>query len=134
ASQAHPEGGWGFGPGRAPHPEATCLALLAFSLDPDAFPEPVAKAKSAVERWGLADGTYHIPGDREEANWPTAQVLFLQARGVLDRKDMPKSLARLLGLAGRKPEGTPSNEVHDFDINLAGWPWAEGNFSWVEPT
>lgn len=134
ASQAHPEGGWGFAPGRAPHPEATCLALLALWLDAQAFAEPITKAKTALERWAQDDGSYHLPGDREVANWPMSHVLFLQARGIMDRKEMPKTLARLLGLTGRKPEGNPSNEVHDFDINLSGWPWADGNFSWVEPT
>ena len=24
--------------------------------------------------------------------------------------------------------------MHDIDLKLVGWPWAEGNFSWAEPT
>src|SRR5262249_51980029 len=27
-----------------------------------------------------------------------------------------------------------SAEFHDIDLKLVGWPWAENNFSWVEPT
>src|SRR5262249_4459199 len=31
-------------------------------------------------------------------------------------------------------EKDPALDMHDIDLKLVGWPWAEGNFSWVEPT
>src|SRR5262249_42538162 len=27
-----------------------------------------------------------------------------------------------------------AEEIHDIDLKIVGWPWAENNFSWVEPT
>src|SRR5207248_5639819 len=27
-----------------------------------------------------------------------------------------------------------SEEIHDIDLKIVGWAWADGNFSWVEPT
>ena len=37
-------------------------------------------------------------------------------------------------LATAKPDEAQAKEVHDIDVGLVGWPWAENNFSWVEPT
>src|SRR5262249_13144024 len=35
---------------------------------------------------------------------------------------------------GQIAPDSESPEVEDIDPMLTGWPWAEGNFSWVEPT
>jgi len=41
---------------------------------------------------------------------------------------------RLLGFCGRAPDDPEAAELVDIDCSLRGWPWAEGNFSWAEPT
>ena len=75
---------------------------------------------------------------RQEAIWPTSLVLFTLGRRQRChssfRKRSKKTAAYLLGIKGKVPETALSGELHDIDLKLTGWPWAEGNFSWVEPT
>jgi len=40
----------------------------------------------------------------------------------------------LLGLRGRPTDAAKEQEVHYIYLKLLGWSWAEGTFSWVEPT
>jgi uncharacterized protein (DUF362 family) len=87
-----------------------------------------------LRRCAAEDGTYRLKDDREELVWPTALVLFVQAVSEAPRQELEIVAARLLAVCGGKPDDKQAAEVHDIDINLVGWPWAEGNFSWVEPT
>jgi uncharacterized protein (DUF362 family) len=133
-AQAHPEGGWGYAPGQAAHLEPTCLALLALSSRPERFRTVTDQAHAFVAKCAMPDGSYRQAGEREEAVWPTALVLFLQAASGYPDKDVQGTASRLLSVQSRKPDDNPALEVHDIDLNLTGWPWAENNFSWVEPT
>jgi uncharacterized protein (DUF362 family) len=134
AAQAHPDGGWGYAPGQAAHLEPTCLALLALSLDADRLQEALQKGRAALSRGAAADASYRLPQGREEAVWPTALVLFVH--GVLGgaTDDVRRTAARLLALRGRRVDAGHADEIHDIDVSLEGWPWAEGNFAWAEPT
>jgi uncharacterized protein (DUF362 family) len=131
---AHADGGWAYAPGQGVHLEPTCLALLALSLDAERYAVPIQNGRAALQRCAAPDGSYRLPHLREEAVWPTALVLFVQ--GVLDypSDEVRRTAARLLALRGRLVEGANAEEVHDIDLKLEGWPWAEGNFSWAEPT
>src|SRR5207248_6661288 len=48
--------------------------------------------------------------------------------------DLERTAARLLSVHAGKPDDKQAAEVHDIDLSILGWPWSEGNFSWVEPT
>jgi uncharacterized protein (DUF362 family) len=133
-SHSHPEGGWGYEPGQAARLEPTCLALLALWPEREHFQAAVNEGLAAIERSALGDGAYHFPGDREEAMWPTALVLFLHAVTGHSLKDLELTTSRLLSWQGRNADNQLTNEVHDIDLKLVGWPWAVSNFSWVEPT
>src|SRR5438876_10374768 len=78
ATQAAAEGGWGYSPGQAVHLEPTCLALLALSLEDDQFRQTIAQGRGALRQAANPDGSFRMPGDREEAIWPTALVLYWQ--------------------------------------------------------
>jgi uncharacterized protein (DUF362 family) len=134
AQLAHSDGGWGYVPGQAAHLEPTCLALLALSLESDCYKELIGKGRHALARSAHPDGSYRIERGREEAVWPTALALFVQC--VLDLPEEPKrkSAGWLLALRGRTPDDKESEELHDIDLKLVGWPWSQGNFSWTEPT
>src|SRR5262249_51454524 len=80
------------------------------------------------------DGTYRLMRGRPEAVWPTALVLFVQVVLEYPRDDIERTAAALLRLEGRAPVNSEAGELVDIDCNLKGWPWAEGNFSWAEPT
>ena len=80
------------------------------------------------------DGSYRLPNGRKEAIWPTAQCLFVQT--VLDgvQEGLSQSSAFLLNVRGQMPQNCENDELHDINLKLIGWPWAENNFSWTEPT
>ncbi len=88
---------------------------------------------SALQLAALSDGTYRLARGREEAVWPTALALF--ARLAIDgpSDETNRSAAVLLALKGRTTD-PKDDEKGDIDTSIPGWPWAEGNFSWVEPT
>jgi uncharacterized protein (DUF362 family) len=150
ASQTHPEGGWGYTPGQSAHLEPTCLALLALSQDAGRFQPLIDKGRAFLEKCVSADGSYRPSQGREEAVWHTALVLFVQA--ALDPLTLPsppaggegrvrgpaaevrRTASALFNLRGRQPSNDEAKEIHDIDLMLVGWPWAENNFSWVEPT
>ena len=127
-------GGWGYAPGQPPQLEPSCLGLLALSLEPSRYAEPIDKTRRFIEQNANDDGSYRPREGREEAMWPTSLVLFV--KGALDIKGAETDRAAnfLLQTRGRVPDHPEAGELHDFDINLVGWPWAEKNFSWVEPT
>src|SRR5260370_23847045 len=134
AAQALPEGGWGYAPGHAAHLEPTCLALLALSAEPQRFEAVIEGGKAALRQCSAGDGTYRLPRGREEAVLPTSLVLYVQATLGDDRKEIIQNAGALIGLRGRPTDAEKEQEVHDIDLKLIGWSWAEGTFSWVEPT
>ncbi len=133
AQLAVADGGWGYAPGQPAQLEPTCLGLLALSLDAARFGPVLDAAWGAVARCTKGGGLYRLEPGREEAVWPTALVLFTQA--ALGREQEARATAAgLLALRGRRPEANTPEAVHDIDLTIVGWPWADGNFSWAEPT
>lgn len=141
----HADGGWGYAPGHSPQLEPSCLGLLALSLEPQRYAEQIEKTRRFIERNAHDDGSYRPLDGRQEAIWPTSLVLLTKAACGLalaghdaDAKpqaaDLRKTTSYLLGTRGRIPDQPEAGELHDIDLQLVGWPWAEKNFSWVEPT
>jgi uncharacterized protein (DUF362 family) len=94
----------------------------------------MAAGKDWIEKCALADGTFRLERGRAEAVWPTALVLFVQTVLGEERKKIEQTAGALLARQGRSTEPREDDDVNDIDLKLTGWPWAEGNFSWVEPT
>jgi uncharacterized protein (DUF362 family) len=134
AEMACEGGGWGYAPGQPPHLESTCLALLALAGGPDEFAAAREGGRAFLRTCELPDGSYRLGRGRPEAVWPTALVLFTRAALGEPAAELQRTAAVLLAFRGRDPQGEDSREVNDVDASLIGWPWAEGNFSWVEPT
>ncbi|HEY7314229.1 MAG TPA: DUF362 domain-containing protein [Gemmataceae bacterium] len=133
AAQACRDGGWGYAAGQPTHLEPTCLALLAVSRQPQRFAAVIESGRNWLRQCADGDGTYRLGRGRPEAVWPTALVLFVQATLGDNSDAIQQTASALLGRKGRKSEKT-DEDISDLDDNLIGWPWAEGNFSWVEPT
>jgi uncharacterized protein (DUF362 family) len=110
------------------------VALLALSAEPERFAESIAAARGWIEQCAAADGSYRPCRGRREAVWPTALVLFARAALGESLEDLTRTAAALLAFRGRADAGKDDAEVNDVDESLIGWPWADGNFSWVEPT
>jgi uncharacterized protein (DUF362 family) len=133
-AQAHSSGGWDYAPDQEGHLEPTCLALLALSLEPDRFHDAIEKGKHFLATCATGHGTFRLSRAREEAVWPTALVLFVQATLEYPGEEIRKTVSALLGLQGRNVADAENADIHDIDLKLIGWPWADGNASWVEPT
>jgi uncharacterized protein (DUF362 family) len=134
ASLAHGEGGWGYVPDQPAHLEPTCLALLALSLEHDRFHDAIETAWRTVDANRADDGTYRLTRGRQEAAWPTALVLFTQSALGRNREDRDRTASALLSLHGQMPADRDCADLVDIDYKIQGWSWAEGTFSWVEPT
>src|SRR6516164_911681 len=134
AAQACPGGGWGYVADRSAHLEPTCLALLALSSQPQRFAAELEAGQNWLRQCATGDGAYHLERGRPEAVWPTALVLFVQATLGHDAKSLHATAAALLARKGRQMDAPAEDDVNDVDGRLLGWPWAEGTFSWVEPT
>src|SRR5262245_47513726 len=131
AAQSHPDGGWGYTLGNAAQLEPTCLALLAISLERERFGECAERAWKFLATCVAPDGSYRPARGREEAIWHTALVLFAQAALGRPAAETRRTGSALLNLRGKLPERTKdAAEIHDIDLNIVGWPWAENNFSW----
>jgi uncharacterized protein (DUF362 family) len=130
ATQALPKGGWGYDPGQPVHLEPTCLALVALAQDRVRYQTALEQGQAALRRHVGPDGACRLARGREEAVWPTALVLFVQATLGVAADELEHTAARLLSVRGRSPDDKQA-EVHDIDLKLEGWPWAEGNFSWA---
>jgi uncharacterized protein (DUF362 family) len=134
ADLASPGGGWGYAPDQQPHLEPTCLALLALAPEAGRFAEAVEGGKSWLGQCAAGDGSYRLGRGRPEAVWPTGMVLFVRALLGEPVEEVTRTAAALLAFRGRNLENKEKDEINDVDEGLVGWPWAEGNFSWVEPT
>ncbi|HEV3143174.1 MAG TPA: DUF362 domain-containing protein, partial [Gemmataceae bacterium] len=109
------------------------LALLALSADKERFADQIATGSQFLERNTPGDGSYRLMRGRFEATWATALVLF--SRAALGHTGLDRIADRLLQLRGRVLKNDPEiADMLDIDVRITGWPWAEGNFSWVEPT
>jgi uncharacterized protein (DUF362 family) len=131
---AHPEGGWSYSPGHPVHLEPTCLALLALSVERERFAAAIDQGGAALQKCASPDGAFRLPYTREEAVWPTALALIVQSILGFPADATRRTAARLLALRGRTLDSQEAGEHQDIDMQIVGWPWAEGNFSWAEPT
>ena len=134
AALAHAEGGWGYVAGQAAHLEPTCLALLA--LSPKRKTSSTSSSQASVP-WRSARSGWSVPVGAAAGTRPSGPLPWCSSSRP--RSDTPGRTcagprAGLLALRGRVPEEACAAETIDIDSSLVGWPWAEQNFSWAEPT
>ncbi len=135
-----PDGGWGYQPGQAMHLEPSCLAVLALAADAK-YAALVDAGVKAIEANRAADGTYRLARGRQQAIWPTALVLFtrhsLSPLASAPGSPLAATAQQLLAVESRIVDADAAEVADmkiDIDLKLHGWPWAEANFAWVEPT
>jgi hypothetical protein len=135
----NPDGGWGYFPGKQSWLEPTAYAMLALQGSPD--------SESALDRgwrlarsWELADGSVRPSGAIPDGTWVTALLVTLGCvRGVYDA-DVARSVGWLLRVVGAEHNlGMRAfSYLHllktKLDVSHEGWPWRDGNASWIEPT
>jgi uncharacterized protein (DUF362 family) len=133
AGQAYPDGGWGYAPGQAGHLEPTCLAMLALSTERELFAAALQSGRAFLKSCHSPDGLYRLGRGRPQAVWATSLVLMVQATLGDAEVEIDATASALLGVRGRDVSADDS-DINDIDSHIVGWPWAENNFAWVEPT
>lgn len=138
ASQ-NPDGGWGYFPGKQSWMEPTTYAMLALQGGP-ASEGALDRAWRLVHSWQLPDGSVRPNAAIQEGTWVTAQAVTLACvRGSYDTNST-RSVDWLLRVVGA--EHNPAMRTASFlhmlktklDVSHEGWPWRDGNASWIEPT
>jgi hypothetical protein len=138
-SSQNADGGWGYFPGKQSWLEPTTYAMLALQGTPDAE-EPLDRGWKLVRSWQTGDGSSRPNGQVREGTWVTAHAVTLACvRGVYD-EPVRRSVDWLLQVAGAENRWLSRTFSYfhwlktDADFSHPGWPWHEGNSSWVEPT
>jgi len=133
------DGGWSYFPGKQSWFEPTTYAMLALQGTPGADAS-LDRAWKLLRSWQTPDGSSRPNGQVEGGTWVTAQAVTLACvRGVYDDK-VRSSVDWLLRVVGA--ESSLAMRAAAFfhllktkaDFTHQGWPWRDGNASWVEPT
>jgi hypothetical protein len=137
ASQ-NPDGGWSYFPGKGSWLEPTTYAMLA--LDGKHSDAALDRAWKLVRSWQLPDGGFRPSGEVKDGTWVTAHAVTLASvRGVEDAS-VRASVDWLLRVVGAEHNvwTRTGSFLHlikaRLDVSHEGWPWREGNATWIEPT
>jgi len=135
----NPDGGWGYFPGKQSWLEPTAYAMLA--LHGTAGPEArLQNAWQLVRSWQTADGSSKPTGQVSSGTWITAHVVTLACVREVYDDSVRSSVDWLLRISGAESSLTNRFVSHlhvvntKMDFSHKGWPWREGNSSWIEPT
>ncbi|HXA64423.1 MAG TPA: prenyltransferase/squalene oxidase repeat-containing protein [Bryobacteraceae bacterium] len=135
----NPDGGWGYFPDKQSWFEPTTYAMLALQSAPGTDAS-LDRAFKLLRSWQTPDGSSRPSGEVQGGTWVTAQAVTLACvRGIYDDK-VRNSVDWLLRVVGA--ESSAAMRAAAFfhllktkaDFSHEGWPWRDGNASWVEPT
>jgi hypothetical protein len=133
------DGGWGYFPGKRSWFEPTTYAMLALHGRRESEGD-LDRAWGLLCSWQLKDGSFRPSGQVQEGTWVTAHAVTLaNVRGV-DDASVHASVDWLLRVVGAEHDVAmrAASFFHliktKLDVSHEGWPWREGNASWIEPT
>jgi Prenyltransferase and squalene oxidase repeat len=134
----NPDGGWSYFPGKGSWMEPTTYAMLA--LHGTGSDQALDRSWKLVRSWQLPDGSFRPSGEVGDGTWVTALAVTLASiRGVND-PSVHSSVDWLLGVVGAEHNiwTRTGSFLHlikaKLDVSHEGWPWREGNATWIEPT
>ena len=136
ASQ-NPDGGWSYFPGKGSWLEPTFYALLALQ---GKAPAAWDRAWPLVRSWQNSDGSFRPSGEVKDGTWVTALGLTLASVRGVDDGGGRASVDWLLRVVGAEHNiwTRTGSFLHlikaRLDVSHEGWPWREGNATWIEPT
>lgn len=135
----NPDGGWGYFPGKGSWFEPTTYAMLALHGRPESEAD-LDRAWRLLRSWQLADGSFRPSGQVGDGTWVTAQAVTLASVRSVDDASVQRAVDWLLRDVGAEHD-VPMRVASFFhwlptklDVSHEGWPWREGNASWIEPT
>lgn len=133
------DGGWSYFPGKRSWFEPTTYAMLALHGQPDSD-TTVDRAWSLLRSWQLKDGSFRPSGQVQEGTWVTAHAVTLASVRGVDDQSVHESVDWLLRVVGAEHDLSmrAASFFHliqtKLDVSHEGWPWRDGNASWIEPT
>lgn len=137
-SSQNSDGGWSYFQGKGSWLEPTAYAMLA--LHGAGSAAALDRAWKLVRSWQLPDGSFRPSGEVEDGTWVTAQAVTLASvRGVND-SSVRASMDWLLRVVGAEHNmwTRTGSFLHlikaRLDVSHEGWPWRDGNATWIEPT
>jgi len=141
--QQNADGGWGAVKGRVSNTESTAFAVMALaSLQRKELQGKVAVGLDWLARHQNSDGSWRLNDVATSGSWSTATAILCLSM-FPERRDRALQGARWaltqegssLGWLGSLVMWfTGQKDVNKVNMDLKGWPWASGSFSWVEPT
>ena len=133
------DGGWSYFPGKRSWFEPTTYAMLALHGRPDSE-TALDQAWTLILSWQLKDGSYRPSGQVQEGTWVTAHAVTLATIRGVDDASVRASIDWLLRVVGAEHDLSmrAASFFHliqtKLDVSHEGWPWRDGNASWIEPT
>ncbi len=113
--------------------------MLALHGQPDSD-TTVDRAWSLLRSWQLKDGSFRPSGQVQEGTWVTAHAVTLASVRGVDDQSVHESVDWLLRVVGAEHDLSmrAASFFHliqtKLDVSHEGWPWRDGNASWIEPT
>lgn len=136
------DGGWGYFPGKGSWFEPTTYGMLALmrSGSPAGSDLALDRAWALLRSWQRADGSFRPSGEVRDGTWVTALAVTLASVRGTDPAVTGHAVDWLIQVVGA--EHSPAMRVAEFfhlikldeDLSHEGWPWRQGNATWIEPT
>ncbi len=133
------DGGWSYFPGKRSWFEPTTYAMLALHGKPDSE-VTLDSAWKLLRSWQLRDGSFRPSGQVQEGTWVTALAVTLASVRGVDDPNVNAAIDWLLRVVGAEHDLSmrAASFFHliqtKLDVSHEGWPWRDGNASWIEPT
>jgi len=134
------DGGWGYFPGKRSWLEPTTYAMLALHGTPGSN-APLSQAWKLIRSWQTSDGSVRPSGQVQGVGtWVTAHAVTLACVGGVYDHQVRSSVDWLLSVTGAEHSLAmrAASYFHflntKLDVSHKGWPWRNGNASWIEPT
>ena len=137
------DGGWGSVKGKVSNTECTAFAVMALeSVQPKELAPKIQNGLRWLLRQQKGDGSWPLNDVTSGGSWSTAIVLLCLSAFPEQREHALKAAEWALAQEGKRFGWiaslivwfTGQKEVNKINMDLKGWPWAAGTFSWVEPT
>ncbi len=141
--QQSSDGGWGAVKGKVSNTESTAFAVSALeSLQQKELTKRVEAGLSWLSRHQNSDGSWSLNDVTPGGSWSTAVALLCLGALPAYRSRAVKAAQWALTQEGNTAGWlgslilwfTAQKDINKINMDLKGWPWAAGSFSWVEPT
>lgn len=124
------DGGWGYYAGKMSFSEPTSFAILALG-NSELYGVNTQKGLTWLTNQQLKDGGWKVSSNDDEASWVTSLAVVVMTAHGKQKTSHDLGITWLLSTHGHLLSGEKGLRLN---TKARGWPWLEGNSSWVEPT